>query len=120
MDGPGGAPGAPAGERRRILRARRRRREARHRPGSRGAFDRALPVDEIVGIIRGEVAESHDLNVFALLLLRRGSLPKTASGKLQRQACRRFFTHGGPQVLAWWVAPTGDQTALPRWLVRGE
>ena len=67
------------------------------------AFDQALPVDEIVGIIRGEVAESHDLNVFALLLLRRGSLPKTASGKLQRQACRRFFTHGGPQVLAWWV-----------------
>ena len=82
-----------------------------------GAFDQALPVDEIVGIIRREVAESHDLNVFALLLLRRGSLPKTASGKLQRQACRRYFTHGGPQVLAWWVASTGDQTALPQWLV---
>ena len=43
-----------------------------------------LQVDEITRIIRGEVAESHDLNVFALLLLRRGGLAKTASGKVQR------------------------------------
>ena len=75
-----------------------------------------MPVDDIARLIRGEVAESHDLNVFALLLLRRGSLPKTASGKLQRQACRRFFTHGGRQVLAWWLAPTQDPAELPPWL----
>jgi acyl-CoA synthetase (AMP-forming)/AMP-acid ligase II len=76
----------------------------------------SLQVDEITRIIRGEVAESHDLNVFALLLLRRGGLPKTASGKLQRQLCRRTFTHGGPQVLAWWVAPTKGPAELPPWL----
>ena len=76
-----------------------------------------LQVDEITRIIRGEVAESHDLNVFAILLLRRGGLPKTASGKLQRQACRRTFTHGGPQVLAWWVAPVPDPAELPAWLL---
>jgi acyl-CoA synthetase (AMP-forming)/AMP-acid ligase II len=78
--------------------------------------DEVLGVDEIARVIRGEVAESHDLNVFSLLLLKRGSLPKTASGKLQRQACRRFFTHGGPQVLGWWIAPAQDATALPTWL----
>ena len=74
--------------------------------------------DEISRVVRGAVAESHDLNVFAILLLRRGSLPKTASGKLQRQACRRFFTHGGPQVLAWWVAPTRHAGELPAWLAQ--
>jgi len=76
-----------------------------------------LEADEIARIVRGAVAESHDLNVFALLLLRRGSLPKTASGKLQRQACRSFFTHGGTQVVAWWIAPTRDRADLPAWLV---
>jgi acyl-CoA synthetase (AMP-forming)/AMP-acid ligase II len=81
------------------------------------AHTEVLRVDEIGRIIRGEVAESHDLNVFALLLLRRGSLPKTASGKLQRQACRRFFTHGGSQILGWWVAPTQDSAELPAWLM---
>jgi acyl-CoA synthetase (AMP-forming)/AMP-acid ligase II len=79
--------------------------------------DELLQVEEITRIIRGEVAESHDLNVFAILLLRRGSLPKTASGKLQRQSCRKFFTHGGPQVLAWWVAPTQNPAELPPWFL---
>jgi acyl-CoA synthetase (AMP-forming)/AMP-acid ligase II len=77
-----------------------------------------LEVDEIARDVRGAIAESHDLNIFALLLLRRGSLPKTASGKLQRQSCRRFFTEGGPQVLGWWVAPTRDHALLPAWLAR--
>lgn len=77
-----------------------------------------LPADEITQVIRRVVAESHDLQVFAILLLRRGSLPKTASGKLQRQACRRFFTQGGPEVLASWVAPTKDAAALPSWLAQ--
>jgi acyl-CoA synthetase (AMP-forming)/AMP-acid ligase II len=76
-----------------------------------------LQADELAWVVRGAVAEMHDLNVFALLLVRRGSLPKTASGKLQRQACRRFFTHGGPQVLAWWVAPLQDPAELPAWLI---
>lgn len=75
-----------------------------------------LGVEEIAGIIRGEVARSHDLGVFAILLLRRGSLPKTASGKLQRQSSRRFYTHGGPQVLGWWVAPGQDPSELPAWM----
>ena len=75
-----------------------------------------LCAGEVARIVRGVVAESHDLNVFAILLLRRGSLPKTASGKLQRQACRHFFTHGGPQVLDWWVDPARERTSLPAWL----
>ncbi len=78
-----------------------------------------LEADEIARVVRQAVAESHDLNLFALLLLARGSLPKTASGKIQRQACRGFFLHGGPQVLDWWVAPTRSPAALPAWLSSG-
>ena len=75
-----------------------------------------LEADEVARVVRGAIADSHDLNAFAVLLLRRGSLPKTASGKLQRQACRRLFTHGGTPVLAWWIAPAADPAGLPAWL----
>jgi acyl-CoA synthetase (AMP-forming)/AMP-acid ligase II len=41
--------------------------------------------------IRRAVADEHDLQIYAVVLLRRGALPKTPSGKVQRQACRQAF-----------------------------
>jgi acyl-CoA synthetase (AMP-forming)/AMP-acid ligase II len=79
-------------------------------------FAHRLPIDEIVQAVRGSVAESHDLNVYALILLRRGSLPKTASGKLQRQAARRFYNSGGTEVLSWWLPPGQNASELPAWM----
>ena len=75
-----------------------------------------LQVDVVARAVRQAIAESHDLDLFALLLLARGSLPRTASGKIQRQACRGFFLHGGPQVLGRWVAPTRNGAGLPAWM----
>ncbi len=75
-----------------------------------------LRAEEVARVVRHAVVESHDLDPLALLLLARGSIPKTASGKIQRQACREFYTHGGPGVLDWWVAPTRDPALLPAWL----
>jgi acyl-CoA synthetase (AMP-forming)/AMP-acid ligase II len=77
-----------------------------------------LCAEEVARVVRGAVAEGHDLSVFAVLFLRRGSLPKTASGKLQRQLARRFFTHGGPHVLAWSLAPTKEIAEVPAWLMQ--
>ena len=77
-----------------------------------------LQAEGIARVVRQAITESHDLDLFALLLLARGSLPKTASGKIQRQACRSFFLQGGPQVLGRWVAPTSKaphcQLGCPR------
>jgi acyl-CoA synthetase (AMP-forming)/AMP-acid ligase II/alkylation response protein AidB-like acyl-CoA dehydrogenase len=75
-----------------------------------------LRVDEVAAAVREAIAASHDLELFTLLLLSRGSLPKTASGKIQRKGCRGFFFHGGPQVLAQWVAPARNLAAVPKWL----
>jgi acyl-CoA synthetase (AMP-forming)/AMP-acid ligase II len=36
----------------------------------------------------------HDVPVQAVVLLKPGSLPKTSSGKLMRQACRLAYAHG--------------------------
>jgi acyl-CoA synthetase (AMP-forming)/AMP-acid ligase II/alkylation response protein AidB-like acyl-CoA dehydrogenase len=65
-----------------------------------------LNVAEVVQAIRQAVAEGHELDVHSVQLLRRGSLPKTSSGKIQRSACRAAFGHDNPDVLAAWTAPT--------------
>jgi hypothetical protein len=50
-----------------------------------------VEVEAIASAIRQAVAEHHELQVYAVLLLKPGSLPKTSSGKVQRQACRASF-----------------------------
>ncbi|MEG3960560.1 AMP-binding protein, partial [Microcoleus sp. herbarium2] len=52
---------------------------------------RNLDVDEVVGAIRKAVSQQHDLEVYGVLLLKPGSIPKTSSGKIQRHACKAGF-----------------------------
>ena len=53
---------------------------------------------EIVQAIRRAVAESHELRVYAVLLLKAGTIPKTTSGKIQRHVCRTSFLTGSMEV----------------------
>ena len=53
-----------------------------------------LDVDGVVRAIRRAVAEEHDVRVHTAVLLRPGRIPKTTSGKVQRQACRASFLKG--------------------------
>jgi acyl transferase domain-containing protein/acyl-CoA synthetase (AMP-forming)/AMP-acid ligase II/acyl carrier protein len=69
---------------------------------------RNLPVTEVVTAIRRAIAEQDDLQVYAIVLLKTGSIPKTSSGKIQRQACKQgFLTHSLEQVGVW-VEPTDE------------
>jgi amino acid adenylation domain-containing protein len=47
--------------------------------------------EAIAQVIRRAVAEQHDLQVYAVALLKSRQLPKTSSGKIQRYACREAF-----------------------------
>jgi acyl-CoA synthetase (AMP-forming)/AMP-acid ligase II len=47
--------------------------------------------DEIVKAIRKNVAESHELQLYKVILLKPGVVCKTSSGKIQRYACRNNF-----------------------------
>ncbi|HEX8474389.1 MAG TPA: condensation domain-containing protein [Pyrinomonadaceae bacterium] len=51
-------------------------------------------VDEVYDAIRASVSENHELQVYAIALLKPGSVPKTSSGKIQRRACRAGFLKG--------------------------
>jgi len=55
-------------------------------------------MDELVKTIRQAVAEGHELQVYSVLLLKPGGIPKTSSGKVQRQACRSAYLAGTLEV----------------------
>ncbi|HEY0604260.1 MAG TPA: amino acid adenylation domain-containing protein, partial [Herpetosiphonaceae bacterium] len=48
--------------------------------------------------IRAAVAEQHELQVYGVVLIKPGSLPKTSSGKIQRRACQAKFLAGELEV----------------------
>jgi acyl-CoA synthetase (AMP-forming)/AMP-acid ligase II len=57
-------------------------------------FRRGLAIDEIIASIREAIAREHELTAREVVLIRTGSLPKTTSGKLQRQLTRQMFLAG--------------------------
>lgn len=61
-----------------------------------------LDVNEVFGVIRQVVAEQHELQVYAIVLVKAGSILKTSSGKIQRQACRSSFLSGNLDVVEDW------------------
>jgi acyl-CoA synthetase (AMP-forming)/AMP-acid ligase II/acyl carrier protein len=69
---------------------------------------RSLDVDSIVVAIRRAVSEQHELHVQAVSLLKPGSILKTSSGKIQRQACKASFLKGDLQVVGHWSAIQED------------
>jgi acyl transferase domain-containing protein/acyl-CoA synthetase (AMP-forming)/AMP-acid ligase II/acyl carrier protein len=65
---------------------------------------RKLDSNEIIGAIRRVIAEEYEIQVYAVLLLKTASLPKTSSGKVRRSACRECFLAGTLDVIADWSA----------------
>jgi acyl-CoA synthetase (AMP-forming)/AMP-acid ligase II/acyl carrier protein len=49
--------------------------------------------------IRRAVADEHEVQAHAVVLIRAGSIPKTSSGKIQRHACREAFLEGRLEVV---------------------
>lgn len=77
------------------------------------SYLRKLNVDEVIGVIRRSVAEQHDLQVYAVLLLKTMSLPKTSSGKVQRSSCRVGFLSGTLDVVDYWSVSPQKQFPSP-------
>lgn len=50
-----------------------------------------LDVDKVVNAIRQAVSQQHQLQVYGILLLKTGTIPKTSSNKIQRHACKVGF-----------------------------
>ncbi|KOP24609.1 AMP-dependent synthetase [Hapalosiphon sp. MRB220] len=73
-----------------------------------------LNVNEVVGNICQAVVEQHDLQVYAMVLVKPGSIPKTSSGKIQRYACRTRFLTGSLNVVKDWSENPQGKTEFLR------
>lgn len=74
---------------------------------------RNFDTEEVFRAIRQAVAEAHELQTHAIVLLRPQSIPKTTSGKIQRRACRSAYLSGELDMLAAWRR---DGAGLESWL----
>ena len=76
---------------------------------------RQLAEADVFAAVRAAVAEQHELEVFAVVLLKPYGLPKTSSGKVQRQECKKRFLDSTLDCLAvnapwprsWFPEPPG-------------
>ncbi|MGK7920745.1 MAG: fatty acyl-AMP ligase [Trichodesmium sp.] len=53
---------------------------------------------DLIKSIQRSVSRNHDLQIYQILFLKPGAIPKTSSGKVQRYACREGFLAGTLQI----------------------
>ena len=70
-----------------------------------------VDLDEVVRAIQQAVAEAHELQPYAVVLLGSGAIPKTTSGKIQRRACKRAFLDETLEPVTVWRAALPPEAA---------
>jgi acyl-CoA synthetase (AMP-forming)/AMP-acid ligase II/alkylation response protein AidB-like acyl-CoA dehydrogenase/acyl carrier protein len=75
---------------------------------------RNLAIDAVIESIRATISQQHELQVYSVLLLKPGSIPKTSSGKIQRYACRAGFESGSLNVIGKWQAVENSEDTSGR------
>ena len=67
---------------------------------------RSANIDVIAPAIRAAITNEHQLQLYALVLVKPQGVPKTSSGKIQRRAAKALFESGKIEdVIAEWRAP---------------
>ena len=64
---------------------------------------RDTDIDQVIHRIRVAVAMEHELDVHGIAVIRQASLPRTSSGKVQRNFCRQWFMDGKLKIVAQWT-----------------
>jgi acyl transferase domain-containing protein/acyl-CoA synthetase (AMP-forming)/AMP-acid ligase II/pimeloyl-ACP methyl ester carboxylesterase len=76
------------------------------------SYLRKLNVEAVTKSIRKAIIEQHELNPYAVILLKTGSIPKTSSGKIQRHACKAGFLEGSLQIVGEWQSVISYQLSV--------
>ena len=69
-------------------------------------YMRNADLDEVIASMRREVAEHHELQLHAAVLVRTGSIPRTSSGKIRRRATKAAYADDSLAVVAIDELPT--------------
>lgn len=70
-------------------------------------------IEEVLAAIRRAVVEEHEVQPYAVVLIRTLSIPKTSSGKIQRRACKQLFLDHALDVVGQWVQDLDAARAAP-------
>jgi acyl carrier protein len=62
----------------------------------------AADAEAVISAIRQTISEQHELQTYAVALVKPGSVPKTSSGKIQRRACKDAFVHERLDAIRVW------------------
>ena len=72
---------------------------------------------EILSAIREAIAEEYAIQLYAVVVVKHGGVPRTSSGKIQRRACRQMFVSNRLDSLAEWresaTAPRDAPVVMP-------
>jgi len=82
---------------------------------SRKAPDNA---EEIISAIRSRIAQEYEVQVYGVVLIKPGSIPKTTSGKIQRRAAYDDFLADNLEVVASSVLELADSVEIDTQLTR--
>lgn len=63
---------------------------------------RSTDLAEVIELVKQEIWEYFGLKIEAILLLKSGTIPRTSSGKIQRQACRAMYLAGELTIVDSW------------------
>ena len=63
---------------------------------------KSLVMDEVVAAIRWQVFQQHFIDIYGIVLLQPGRMPKTSSGKVQRHGCKAKFLDDSLEVWSQW------------------
>jgi len=66
-----------------------------------------VDVENVATALRVVVAERFDVPIWAVVLVRSGAIPRTSSGKVQRQACRKAYIGQSLPIIGSSVAASG-------------
>jgi amino acid adenylation domain-containing protein/non-ribosomal peptide synthase protein (TIGR01720 family) len=69
--------------------------------------------DSIIDSIRQAISEQHELRVFQIVLIEPGTISKTSSGKIQRNACRKDYRTEKLNVVRQWRSALADEAEPP-------
>ncbi|MCC5666157.1 amino acid adenylation domain-containing protein [Nostoc sp. CHAB 5784] len=82
---------------------------------------RAKPnLAEVASAIRQAITEEHEVQVYAVILIKPGSIPKTSSGKIQRRATRTQFQNGELNIVVSDILKISDIARKETQLQRSE
>ena len=59
-------------------------------------------MNAVIENVRNRLAEDFGIHLYALVLIRNHTIPKTSSGKIQRSACKSAYEQGELKVLSEW------------------